>query len=315
MSYPSQCSACGSADLRWVSAMKQDVVDVLVCRPCDEVLVEEDWVLPVGEIGLDRCLNCSYGPVGEVCEDCGLTPADAATIHREMAALVGHPDDFLAAARAATGQGRRVLAVKLATAGALREDGQNVALCRALRIWLLASLGEEHFALADAERWVSHESIPPFLAWASFAQQAEHQGMLDEAKFAYKRALAIEAHRAELRSRYAKLLVLTGELGVAIRQVRRAWDARDLSGSVRAERVEVTGLLVEALLEAGQVGEIKPIVDHLGPICESSASLCKAAAFVAVKTGDVERAQQLVARAVKLDPSLDLTSVLRAVGL
>ena len=219
MSYPSRCHKCGSDQLGWRTLRRDIPVDVLLCQSCGTPQTEEAWTSPLRPLRAGWCMNCGERRVDDVCVGCGLSRAEDRQVHAELRELVDPSRSLLGAARQASAEGRRVLGLKLATAAAATLIGEDRDTARALRIWLLAAVGEAKPALEDARFWVESAPDPPALAYASLAQQLDHQGIKAGAADAYSRAIELDGGQPEIRARRARVLVEVGREGTALREI------------------------------------------------------------------------------------------------
>lgn len=116
------------------------------------------WRAPLLPLAPEACANCGAdrhygsGPIsGDVdppilCPGCGLTAVEDRDLHRRYALKHGS-EDYVEAAKAASAKGRKVMALKLATAGF--HYGEDPLQARLLRTELLRACGLDR--LADEE--------------------------------------------------------------------------------------------------------------------------------------------------------------------
>jgi len=138
---------------RWVKGEPRDLKVV-----GDEPIAVATWRAPRRPLMKDACANCGAprhygsGPVQQdfdgplICSGCSLTDLQDRELHVRYALKHGS-GDFLEAARTAEREGRKVMAVKLATAGF--HFGEEQLEARKLRAYLLREIGLED--LADEE--------------------------------------------------------------------------------------------------------------------------------------------------------------------
>ncbi len=158
---------------RWVNGEPRDLKVV-----GDEPIAVATWRAPRRALQNDACANCGAhrhygsGPIREnydgplICSGCGLTDRQDQELHVRYALKHGS-GDFLQAARTAERHGRKVMALKLATAGF--HYGEEPEQARQLRTQLLREIGLEQ--LADEED--SIQETRPILVDAP-PQRPEH---------------------------------------------------------------------------------------------------------------------------------------------
>ncbi len=312
LSYPTRCSKCGHPDLHWRTLRRDVSVDVLLCQRCGTPQLEEDWTVPARPLRPGRCINCGEGRVDDVCAGCGLSRAEDLQVHHELRDLIEPGAALLHASKIASGQGRRVLALKLATAATvLDEDGQRDTAW-ALRIWLLAAIGEPKPALEDARTWVETVPNPPAVAWASFAQQLEHQGYKGAAADAYSKALEIEPGQLMLRARRARLMISMGREGQAMREVAKVMRQPDADEATLRVATEVAETLCASFEKRGHETEIDYLLKHGARVLDRSAVLLAYRARQAAMAGDVDDARRWMKSARKMQPELPLYTRIQA---
>ena len=151
---PERCPHCQSGFLSWTTVRREGVfADQLDCETCGAVLGREDWHLPLEPTGPLICRNCGHKrSAGGVCGGCGLSEAEDRQVHQELAEMVAPGMGLLQACNQAADSGRRLLALKLATAAI--QDSRRRDLARLMRISLLQDLGLLQAALGECGIWV-----------------------------------------------------------------------------------------------------------------------------------------------------------------
>ena len=182
-------------------------VDVLQCQSCGVAVAEEDWMPPLQALLPGRCVNCGERRDFDNCVGCGLTHHEDVQVHDELRFMIDPKMSHLDAARQASRIGRRLLALKLSTAAAASNERGQGEVARALRIWLIAAIGEPEAALEDSKAWVEQVQDPSAMAWASHGQQLENGGFTGAAADAYEKALKKNGNQHAIRARRAAILL------------------------------------------------------------------------------------------------------------
>lgn len=306
--YPTTCPSCRSNQLRWITLRKGRIpVDVLQCTACNSGVVEEDWFPPLVPLIPGRCWNCGDRRGVDSCVNCGLTRAEDVEVHDELRLMVGTPDGtHLDAARAASRAGRRLLALKLATAAAaLNESGQG-DVARGLRIWLLAAIGEPQSALEDSKAWIEHSQDPTALAWASYGQQLQNAGILGVAADAYEKSLRKNPKQHNIRARRSQLLLELGRGGQALSEVIEVLSTEGLDDPTFAIAGAVAEKLCDEFESQYRDDEIARLLEFAERYVDRSARLLAHRARVLGLRGDTNGAWRDLKAARKLAPELDL---------
>lgn len=306
MAYPSRCGKCGSSQLHWRTLRRDVSVDVLLCQQCGTPQLEEDWTVPARPLKAGRCMNCGQGRVDDVCVGCGLSRSEDLQVHHELRDLIDPDQSLLRAARTASRQGRRVLALKLATAATVLNEEQRRDTAWALRVWLLSAIGEPKSALEDARNWVERTPDPPAVAWASFGQQLEHQGYKGAAADAYSKALELDANQPALRARRARLLINMQREGTALREIARVLRGEDNDAPTLEIAVEVAEHLCYVFEKKGMESEIEYLLEHGRTVLERSPVLLAYRARHAAQQGNTDEARRFLKAARSLEPDLSI---------
>ncbi len=300
-----QCTKCGSAQLRWATMRKDIPFDLLQCQTCGQVLRQEDWVPPVLPLGPGRCINCGgTRPPGGRCGSCGLSYEEDIQVHDELRYMVDPELDLLDAARKASRMGRRLIALKLATAVAMLDEEGPADIARALRVWLLSAIGEGEAAIADAKSWVETHRDPPAMAWASYGQQLQHGGFPGAAADAYHRALQKDPYQHLLRARRAELLLQLRRDGQAMEETLRVIANAEEGDPAIPIAVGVAGQLCDRFEADNRDEEIERVLQHCGAYLTRSAVLLAHRARLAALRGDNSKARRDLKRARRIDPEL-----------
>jgi len=209
------------------------------------------------------------------------------------------------AARVANEAGRRLMALKLATAAAAFAPAGKDTGPRALRIWILAAIGEQNSALEDARVWVKSYQVAPTMALASYAQQLQQSGQAGAAVDVYQQAIEQEPDQHILRARRAELLMVLGREGQALRQTVRVFEHATDNAS-RAVAVTVAGKLCDSFASQHREDEIQDLLGQVGPNMDQSPKLLGYRALLAAAQGNTSGAKRDLKRARKLNPELPI---------
>jgi tetratricopeptide (TPR) repeat protein len=298
------CPKCSSANVRWVTMHRAVPIDVLQCQDCSTTIAEEDWMAPLLPMLAGRCMNCGDRRERGACRNCGLTEAEDHEVHDELRQVVAPNGNLLAAAREASRQGRRLIAVKLATAAAAtNEEGQGET-ARALRIWLLAAIGEAQAALEDAKAWVEHAKDASAIGWASLGQQYQHNGFTGSAAEAYGKSLAKDQRQHTIRARRAVIMLGMRREGQACDEAAMVLGASDADDQAIALGLEVIDALAERYETQLRDDEVERMFTLAGPHVDRSPKLLAQRARIAALNGDVTAAKRDLKLARKIDPNL-----------
>ncbi|MCO4746979.1 MAG: tetratricopeptide repeat protein [Proteobacteria bacterium] len=305
MSEQNVCSKCGSTSLKWVTVRRHVPVDVLQCQRCGTAAVEEDWVAPIAPFLPENCINCGDRREFDVCVNCGLSAEDDRQVHDELRALVAPTHDLLNAARAANKMGRRLIALKLATAAVSLGTGEDVDVARALRVWLLSAIGEGEAASEDARYWVERSDDPPAVAFASYGQMLQHNNELGRAADIYKQAIERDPRLTTIRARRANLLVTMSREGQASEEAIKVFEAEPDEQAAKLA-LSVAETLCDKWEASLRDDEIRRMVEKAGDYIQLSAKMLAHRARVAALDGDTSAAKRDLKAARRIAPDLDI---------
>jgi tetratricopeptide (TPR) repeat protein len=298
------CSKCGANNLRWVTLRRHVPVDVFQCQNCGHPEIEEDWHAPLTPLVPGNCMNCGDRRETDTCSNCGLNREEDMQVHDELRQMVAPTHNMLNAARTASNLGRRLVALKLATAAAYLNEEAQGDRARALRIWLLSAIGEPKCALDDARAWVEQEPDPSALAWASLGQQQKHGGFVGAAAESFHKALKKDASQHMIRAERSRLLMEMHREGQA------AEDACIVLESDNEKAVDLALEVAELLCEKFEAGlrddEVARILERAGQNAERSPSLLAHRARLAAIEGDAVSAKRDLKKARKLNENLPI---------
>ena len=301
------CLKCSSDQLRWLTLRKGRIpVDVLQCQVCGTPNAEEDWEPPLLPLAPGHCWNCGARRDVDRCKQCGLTRDEDVQVHQELRAIISPQDSHLDAARQASRIGRRLLALKLATAAAATDENEQGDVARALRIWLLSAIGEPQHALEDAKVWVEGTQDPSAVAWASYGQQLHASQMLGAAIDAYDKALRKNPKQHNIRARKAQLLLELQRRGQAQDESLRVLAAEGVDDQSAAIACQVAERLCDHLERDDRNGEIARLLEFTGPYLERSPGLLAHQARLHASSGDIAGARRLLKQARRINPELEI---------
>jgi tetratricopeptide (TPR) repeat protein len=300
-----RCQKCGSSNFRWVTMRRDVPVDVLQCQDCGTSFAEEDWVPPLLPLIPGRCMNCGDQRVRGVCKNCGLDAHEDAQVHDELRQVIAPRMNLLGASREASRQGRRLIALKLATAAACTNEDGQVDVARGLRVWLLAAIGENQAALEDCKAWVEHTPDPPSIAWASLGQQYQHSGFPGSAADAFGKALLKEPKQHSVRARRAQILLGMRREGQASDEALAVLEADEPDDQAVGMSLEVAEQLAERYESQLRDDEVELILKRSVRYVDRSPKLLAQRARLNAMKGDMAAAKKDLKMARRLDPNLE----------
>ena len=253
-----------------------------------------------------RCVNCGDRQEYDVCTNCGLSREEDKQVHDELRFMVSPEHTLFETARIANRAGRRLMALKLCTAAAaFNEQGKGDA-ARALRIWILAAIGDQGSALEDSKAWVESTNAPPAVAWASYGQQLQHGAFPGAAADAYHKALKLDARQFTIRARRAQLLMQLTREGQALDETIKVLEHGSGEETAIKIAISVAEDLCDRFEQQLRDDEIERLIDYGGVHVEFSAKLLGHRARLAAVNGDASGAKRDLKKARKLDPELDI---------
>jgi len=268
-------------------------------------MAEEDWVAPVPALIPGRCMNCGERRDYDNCPNCGLTRQEDIQVHDELRFMVSPNHTLLESSRIANEAGRRLMALKLATAAAATNENGKGDSARSLRIWLLAAIGEQQAAVEDSRAWVESTQDPPVIAWITYGQQLQHGAFPGAAADAYQRALKIDPRQFLVRARRALLLLGLNREGQAIDEACTV-----LEYAEEEQAIEIALQAAEELCDLFEAqyrnDEIDRMIDRAGQHVERSARLLGHRARLGAVNGDVASAKRDLKAARKLNAELEI---------
>jgi len=276
-----------------------------MCIRCNHRLIIEDWAAPVVPLARNACCNCGHERNTSVCTVCGLSADEDKQVHYELRDLIEPGNDLLSTARRANKIGRRLLALKLATAAILYGPSPRVEAARALRVWLLSAVGEIQSAHDDARLWVDDSPHPSQLAWGSLGQQCENIGKIRDASEAYGHALAADPHQHLIRCRKAKLLLEQNRQGQAMTEILIVCQSTTEEKFLRAV-APIGAKLLDAFETRDNNEECARLLKHLNHAIQYSPELLGHAARINFIAGNKREASQHLKKAKTLAPDLPI---------
>ncbi len=280
--------------------------DLLQCQNCGHVEAQEDWMAPLMPLLPGRCMNCGSRRDFNGCVNCGLTKEEDTQVHDELRFMVAPELNHLDSARKASREGRRLIALKLATAAAAYNEDEKGDVARALRVWLLSAIGESQHALEDAKAWVESQQDPSAMAWASYGQQLQHGAFPGAAADAYYKTLMKDPYQHAIRARRAQLLLQLHRDGQALDEMLRVFDnARDDDTAIRIA-IAVGEELCNMFETHNRDDEIARLLERGEDFVPRSALLLAHRARLSAMAGDTSRAKRDLKKARRLDPELEI---------
>jgi len=256
--------------------------------------------------GPGHCWNCGARREVDRCSNCGLTRQEDEQVHLELRAIIHPQASHLDAARQASRIGRRLLALKLATAAAATNENDQSDVARALRVWLLSAIGEPEPALEDAKSWVEGTQDPSAVAWASYGQQLHASQLLGAAVDAYDRALKKNPRQHNIRARKAQLLLELQRRGQAQDEALRVLTAESVDDQSAAIACQVAERLCDHLEREDRNPEIARLLGYTGAFLERSPGLLAHQARLRATEGDIASARRILKQARRINPELEI---------
>lgn len=253
-----------------------------------------------------RCMNCGNRRDFDGCVNCGLTREEDAQVHDELRQMVAPELNLLDASRQASRVGRRLIALKLATAAAATEEDGKTDVSRALRVWLLSAVGEAQHALEDAKAWVENVDDPSAMAWASYGQQLQHGAFPGAAADAYHRTLQKDPYQHSIRARRAQLLLQLRRDGQAMDEMLKVFDNASDDETAISIAVGVGEELCDMFEVQNRDDEIRRVIERAEIHVPGSALLLAHRARLAALGGDATQARRDLKKARRLDPELEI---------
>ena len=292
--------------------MRDQPVDVYICDRCSYALASEDWHLPREPPRQGACRNCGGSRRNGYCSGCGLSEAEDAEVHDELRQLIDPEQDLLSCAVLASAGGRKLIAVKLATA-AVHAGGGDLA--RLLRLSLLEDMGELAVALTDCQAWTREEpqSGP---GWTATGEMLLANLRPGDALSAFLKALAYSPDDHLTRARVAQHLFHAERFGQAREQAERVARAEGCPEEARRMAVDVLVRYTRRLMVQGDTGAVRELVDQLADEVDRNATLMAVAAWMRWKEGYLEDARAALQEAQRLDPGNEVVLELsKALGV
>lgn len=298
------CPRCASGTLSWTSRVtKNSPVDVLSCASCGHIAAEEDWVVPMRLPRPGGCCNCGGLRKNGVCSSCGLSADEDELVHRELRDLIDLRSTMFAAARIAAEAGRKLMALKLATAAYLEDPSLEAP--RALRLELLRALGATEDALSDARSWIGEEGANSPLAWTAYGELLRELGRKGEAVEALRHTLDIVPHQHMVRAKLAELLLsidryaMAKEEALGVVRVAPESDAAELA-------LSVLGQYLRRLIQQQDFTEVQTVLVDIGPPANREANLLCGLAWMAYFRQEPEEIERNLKAAYRLEPENEL---------
>lgn len=271
--------------------------DRLICETCGTVCADEDWDLPLDPTGSGICRNCSGPMRAGACTRCGLSQDEGAQVHQELLALV-QASDLLSGSAKAAEMGRRLLALKLATAAVYDSPAPGVA--RLLRISLLQDLELLQAALFECQSWVRGPGAQDAHAWSLFGELQVACGKRGLGLQALEQALALDPQDAQVRARYASHLFEDQRFAQAREQALCVLESGDRVASTMG--LGVAAAYAERLMRQRDQSAVEDLLSDLSDWVRRDATLCAARAWLLLARGERRAAQEALRQAHKLDP-------------
>ena len=295
---PPSCPTCRSAFVSWRTELVGEVLhDRLVCETCGTVCADEDWDLPLEPTGPGFCRNCGGQRRGALCSRCGLSASEDAQVHQELLGLIGATDLLSGSAKAAE-MGRRLLALKLATAAVY--DSPSPGVARLLRISLLQDLDLLQAALFECQSWVRGPGAEDAHAWSLFGELQIAAGKRGLGLQSLERALELEPDCAQVRGRYASHLF--DDQRYAQARAQAIWVLSSGDSVALPMGLAVAASYARRLMSQRDLAALEDLLTDLGDAVAKDATLSASRAWMLHSKGAQRQAQDALRVAHKLDP-------------
>ncbi|MED5373950.1 MAG: tetratricopeptide repeat protein [Myxococcota bacterium] len=296
--------------MSWTTVRREGVfADQLDCETCGAVLGREDWHLPLEPTGPLICRNCGHKrSAGGVCGGCGLSEAEDRQVHQELAEMVAPGMGLLQACNQAADSGRRLLALKLATAAI--QDSRRRDLARLMRISLLQDLGLLQAALGECGIWVREGGDHNPMAWALYGELLLAGDRRGEGLEALEQALELAPEDLLTRARYAHHLYDTQRFARARAQAIYVLAMED-DGEAPRLALQVVSRYARRLTDNGDTTAVQELLTDLGSWVETDGDLLAVLAWLRWQEGDRRAAQAALRAAHKIDPDNPFVELLR----
>ncbi|HJN74742.1 MAG TPA: hypothetical protein QGF58_12490 [Myxococcota bacterium] len=289
--------------------MRNQPVDLYVCDRCKYVLAEEDWHLPLDPPEPGSCRNCGGIRRKGRCARCGLTAMEDAEVHQELRALIDQDTDYLVAASVASDAGRKLLALKLATAACHEGHDQDVG--RLFRLSLLQDLGELAAALSDCKHWIRGGGAESAVAWAVYGEMLLNNLRQGEATEAFRTALRLDPEDHLTRARLSRHLYAMGRYAQA-REGAQSVLQQIPDGEPATIARDVMSEYALHLMRRGDLVAVRDVLGAAGAAhIELSARMLALEAWLLWEDGRLDPAKQRLREAHRVDPDDPLVGELK----
>lgn len=299
------CSKCKGTDMEWhTQAASRGLVEVQSCTRCSAEHSRASWTIPSTAPLRSNCMHCGGHYKDGLCLTCGLNPSAALELHQELLALVGG-SDFLEAARRAGGEGRLLVALKLATAAV--HMGPRPPAAWVLRIRLLRALELYEEATEDS-RELCRAQPQWGQAFGELALSLEAEGR-DGARAAADLAISMDGDLAEARALRARLLYRNNRFGAA--RIEAMEVLRGPESVAREEALDLMIQYVRRLMQLGEVASMRELLDSLGKDVMCNGELLALLAWQRWRDGRIDEARAALDQAEALQADQELVTAMR----
>ncbi len=236
------------------------------------------------------------------CQECGVSLRADHRFHLNMARRF-QSEDFLEAAERAAAQGRKVVALKLVTAG--WHWGPNPELARSVRLDRLRDLGEEELGEREARDWFNEDDAPAWVA-SLLVDLLLRRGDQEQAHQVLNEGLKRDPRDRMLRLERAELLEEQGQRAQATEDAIAVLGRND---RLAREAMAIVQRLTEVWLQEDQAEEAHKVFQLAAPESHRDAQMCFLRGCIEQSRGRNAEVRRWMIHALTLDPKHELAAV------
>jgi tetratricopeptide (TPR) repeat protein len=306
-----------SSTATWATVRIQGIpTEILREKKTGKPLRMAQLMVPLLPLRIGRCANCGgerkltvtmIAPGEAVdpspkCTDCGVSLRSDHRFHLNLARRF-QSEDFLEAGERAARSGRKVVALKLATAA--WHWGPNPPLARSVRLERLRDLGEHELSEKEARVWFSEEHSPDWVA-GLLVDLLLRRGDQDAAFAVLTEGIQRDPKNRKLRLERAELHEERGQRAEA------SEDAISVLGRgdrLAREAMRIIQRLTEAWLVDEEPEEAHTIFQQAAPESHRDAQMCFLRGTIEQQRGRNAEVRRWMIHALTLDPGHEMAAV------